>query len=156
FGLVPAIQTTRSRLVEANRGDFSSDYRPSRLRNFLVASQVAVCVLLLICSAVALRSQRRLGDQDIRIRTDGVFNLVLSKSLDTTGVERLRSSTGIEAVAAVWRAPVEAELVKLAVIPSGGKTEVLAGYNFVSPEYFSLLRIPVLRGRLFTAGEAKA
>src|SRR5262249_43906712 len=121
FGLVPAIQTTRSRLVEANRGDFSSDYPPSRLPHFLVASQVAVCVLLLICSAVALRSQRRLGDQDIRIRTDGVFNLVLSKSLDTTGVERLRSSTGIEAVAAVWRAPVEAELVKLAVIPSGGK-----------------------------------
>src|SRR5215831_17692118 len=30
FGLVPAIQTTRSRLVEANRGDFSSDYRPAR------------------------------------------------------------------------------------------------------------------------------
>src|SRR4051812_16370802 len=31
FGLAPAIQTTRSRLVEANRGDFSSDHRPSRL-----------------------------------------------------------------------------------------------------------------------------
>ena len=46
--------------------------------------------------------------------------------------------------------------MKLAVIPSGAKAEVLAGYNFVSPEYFPLLRIPVLRGRLFTAGEAKA
>jgi hypothetical protein len=80
--------------VEANRGDFSSDYRPSRLRNFLVASQVAVCVLLLICSAVALRAQRRVSNQDIRIRTAGVFNLLLSKPLPLTGVERLRASGG--------------------------------------------------------------
>jgi predicted permease len=156
FGLVPALQTTRSRLVEANRGDFSSDYRPSRLRNFLVAGQVAVCVLLLICSAVALRSQRRVSSQDLRIRTAGVFNLVLSKRLPATGVERLRASAGIEAVAAAWRAPPENQLVKLEVIPSGGKAEVPAGYNFVSPEYFPLLRIPLLRGRLFTPDEAKA
>ena len=156
FGLVPALQTTRSRLVEANRGDFSSDYRPSRLRNFLVASQVAVCVLLLICSAVALRSQRRVSSQDLRIHTADVFNLILSKGMTTTGVERLLTSPGIEAVAAAWRTPVENDLVKLAVIPSGVQAEVLAGYNFVSPEYFPLLRIPVLRGRLFTADEAKA
>jgi predicted permease len=156
FGLVPALQTTRSRLVDANRGDFSSDYRPSRLRSFLVAGQVAVCALLLICSAVALRSQRRVSDQDIRIRTEGVFHLQLSKPPSPAGVERLRASAGIEAVAAVWRAPVEGDLVKLAVVPSGARAEVLAGYDFVSSEYFPLLRIPVLRGRLFTAGEAKA
>jgi predicted permease len=156
FGLTPALQTTRSRLVEANRGDFSSDYRPSRLRNFLVASQVAVCVLLLICSAVALRGERRVTSQDIRIRTAGVFDLLLSKGLTTTGVDRLRASSGIESVAAVWHAPLESELVKLAVIPSGANTELLAGYNFVSPDYFPMLRIPVLRGRPFTAAEAQA
>ena len=48
FGLVPAHPDHRSRLVEANRGDFSSDYRPARLRNVLVVTQVAVCALLLI------------------------------------------------------------------------------------------------------------
>lgn len=156
FGLLPALQITRSRLVEANRGDVSSDARSSRLRNVVVAGQVAVCALLMICSAVALRSQRRVSSQDIRIRTEGVFNLVLAKRLPTTGIEQLRASSGIEAVAAVWRLPLNNELVKLDVIPSGGRSEVLAGYNFVSPEYFSLLRIPVLRGRLFTADEARA
>ena len=156
FGLLPALQTTRSRLVEANRGDFSADYRASYLRNFLVAGQVAVCALLMICSAVALRSQWRVSSQDIRIRTEGVFHLVLAKGLRTSGIERLRASPGIEAVAAVWRSPIYNGLVKLAVIPSGGKAEVQAGYNFVSREYFSLLRIPVVRGRLFTAAEASA
>jgi predicted permease len=41
FGMVPAIQTTRSRLVEANRGDFSSNYRPARLRNVLLVMAAA-------------------------------------------------------------------------------------------------------------------
>jgi putative ABC transport system permease protein len=156
FGLVPALQATRARLVEATRGDFSSDHRPSRLRNVLMVGQVTVCTLLIVCSAVALRSQRRVSAQDIRIRTEGMFELLLAKALDTSGVERLRASPGIEAVAAVWRTPIANELVKLAVIPSGGKAEVAAGYNFVSPEYFSLLRIPLVRGRLFSADEARA
>ena len=120
-----------------------------------MVGQVTVCTLLIICSAVALRSQRRVSAQDIRIRTEGMFELLLAKALDTSGVERLRASPGIEAVAAVWRTPIANELVKLAVIPSGGKAEVAAGYNFVSPEYFSLLRIPLVRGRLFSADEAR-
>ena len=156
FGLVPALQTTRPRLVEANRGDFSSDHRPSRLRNLLVAGQVTVCTLLTICTGVALRSQQRVSSQDIRMRTEGVFELALTKGLRANGVERLRTARGIERVAAVWRSPIWHELVKLAVVPVRGKAEVLAGYNFVSPEYFALLQIPLLRGRLFTAEEARS
>jgi hypothetical protein len=104
---------------------------------------------------VALRSQERVSSQDIRMRTGGVFSLVLSKGLRPSGVERLRAAPGIEAVAATWRAPLYNELVKLAVVPGGGKEEVRAGYNFVSPEYFSLLRIPLLRGRIFNDAEAR-
>ncbi|MBZ5584652.1 MAG: ABC transporter permease, partial [Acidobacteriia bacterium] len=42
FGLVPALQTVRWRLVEANRGEFSADRRPVRLRSALVVAQVTV------------------------------------------------------------------------------------------------------------------
>lgn len=156
FGLLPAFQTVRSRLVEANRGDFSGDQRSSRLRNALVTGQAAVCALLLICSAVALRSQCRLTSQDIHIRTAGVFNVVVSKQLSALAIERLRASAGIEGVAAVWRSPLNNELVKIDVVPSGGTSETPAGYNFVSPEYFSVLRIPLLHGRMFTSDEARA
>jgi hypothetical protein len=71
-------------------------------------------------------------------------------------VELLRAAPGIEGVAAVWRPPIDDDLVKVGVVPSGGRAEVLAGYNFVSPEYFSLLRIPLLSGRVFTAAEARS
>jgi hypothetical protein len=57
FGLVPALQTTGCSLVQANRGDFSSDYRPSRLRSFLVVTQVTVCTLLLIYAVVMARGE---------------------------------------------------------------------------------------------------
>jgi len=156
FGLAPALQTTRSRLVESNRGDFSLDHRPSRLRSWLVMGQVAVCALLTICSGVAMRSQRRVSMQEIGMRTEGVFGQTLSQGLRPEGVQKLRASPGIETVAVAWRPPIYNDLVKLAVIPAGGRQIVLAGYNFVSPEYFGLLRISVVRGRVFTAEEAKA
>jgi predicted permease len=156
FGLMPAVQTVHARLVETNRGHLSSDRRSLRLRNALVTGQVAICALLLICSTVALRSQQRLTSQDIHLRTAGVFNVVVSTRLPTTAIERLRASAGIDGVAAVWRSPLNNELVKIDVVPSGSRSETPAGYNFVSPEYFQLLRIPLLRGRIFTSGEARA
>jgi predicted permease len=156
FGLVPALQTTRSNLVEANRGDFSSDHRPSRLRNFLVAAQVTVCVLLMIYSGIMLRSEQRVTSRDVRMRTSGVFDLTMSAQHRTKAADRLRQAPGVEEVAGAWRAPLFNSLPQIAVVPSGSKAEVVAGYNFVSPEYFSVLRIPLLRGRAFSADEAKA
>lgn len=72
FGLIPAIQVTRMNLTPANRGDFAG-FRASRLRNALVAGQVTVCVLLLICSAVVLRSRRNMSRQNLGLQTRGVF-----------------------------------------------------------------------------------
>src|SRR5205809_3201901 len=52
FGLAPAIQATRPNVMQAARGDFSSDFRPAPLRNALVAGQITMCALLLICAGV--------------------------------------------------------------------------------------------------------
>src|SRR5438445_2582017 len=59
FGLAPAIQATRLNVMQAARGEFTTDYRPARLRNALVVGQVTVSVLLLICAAVLLRGNSR-------------------------------------------------------------------------------------------------
>src|SRR5207248_9244926 len=55
FGLAPAFQATRPNSVRATRGDFDTDFRPSRLRDALVVGQVTVWVLLLICAVILLR-----------------------------------------------------------------------------------------------------
>jgi hypothetical protein len=85
-----------------------------------------------------------------------VSNMMMARALSRQREIGIRISLGAGRIAAVWRPPIYDELVKLAVIPSGGRVEVFAGYNFVSPEYFSLLRIPLVRGRIFTGAEAQS
>ena len=56
FALLPALQATRLELVRAVRGEVVRDARPGRARSVLVTLQVTASALLLICSAVFLRS----------------------------------------------------------------------------------------------------
>ncbi len=54
-GLVPALQSTRTNLTQAARGDFGNNWRPSRVTNALLAGQIVVCVLMLITAGVLFR-----------------------------------------------------------------------------------------------------
>jgi hypothetical protein len=60
----------------------------------------------------------------------------------------------VDAVVAAWHAPLYGELRHIPVIPEGGKEAIAAGYNFVSAEYFSIFRIPLVQGRGFSTQEA--
>ncbi len=152
FGLVPARQTIRSRILETNRGDFSSDYRRARLRNLLVVAQVTVCTLLLISTAIVLRGKTRATAQPVGLDLHGVWDVRSIARHQPKIVERLSVEPGVEAVAAAWHAPLYGAPRRLAVIRSGRKE--WASYNLVSPDYFAVFRIPLLRGRLFTQAEA--
>ena len=155
FGLVPAVQTTRSRLVEANRGDFSSDYRPARLRSVLLATQVAVCSLLLIVTAIVLRSQQRVTARTIGLDLNGVWDARMGGKYQAKAAVRLAEMPGVEAIAAAWHAPLYGRDRGMAVTPSGSQAVVRTGYNLVSAGYFAVFRIPILQGRAFTDGEAE-
>jgi predicted permease len=155
FGLVPAVQTTRSRLVEANRGDFSSDYRPARLRSVLLATQVAVCSLLLIVTAVVLRSQQRVTARTIGLDVNGVWDARMPGKYQARAALRLAETPGVESIAAAWYAPLYGSDRRVAVVPAGSRAEVRTGYNLVSPGYFAVFRIPILQGRAFTEAEAE-
>lgn len=156
FGLAPALQTTRSRIVEANRGDFSSDYRPARLRSLLVVGQVAVCALLLISCAIVLRSESRVRRQELGLDTANVWDVRAMARYQAAAAARLRDEPGVEVVAAAWRAPLYGPFRRLSVTPSGSAQPAVSGYNFVSGGYFDVFRIPVARGRVFTPAESDA
>ncbi|HLJ15349.1 MAG TPA: ADOP family duplicated permease [Bryobacteraceae bacterium] len=157
FGLMPAIQITRSSLTVANRGDFGNSFRPSRLRDALAVGQVTVCVLLLICSAVVLRSRERMSHQGLGMQTRGVFYIRASEGFRARVAERLRQDLGRGGAAAtVWNVPLTRRLRTIPVTPVSSSISILAGYNFVSPEYFPTLRIPIIAGRNFTSEEARA
>jgi predicted permease len=156
FALVPALQATRGDLVRATRGEFTNRHRTGRLRNILVAAQVAVCVMLLICAGILLRGSHHVQTIDLGIDVHNVIEIDTRQDLRARVSAILAADPSVEAQAAVWQTPIYGSVRGIAVAPQGESSFVNAGFNYVSPEFFQVFRIPIIRGRNFTAEEARA
>jgi predicted permease len=153
FGLAPAIQATRGDVLLVARGEFTSDLRPMRFRNALVIAQLTVCTLLLIACGALVRTTTSVSTFDIGFRTHGVIAMHIVENGRTRVVSALSADAGVNEIAAASSIPLGGLLPAVTVSrPSG--TAMSSAYNKVSPEYFSMLGIPILRGRSFTPDEA--
>ena len=156
FALVPALQATRGDLIRATRGEFTNRHRAGGLRNFLAGAQVAICVMLLITSGILLRGGQRVESVDVGLDVHNVVDIDSRQDLRPKVTAILAADRSVESQAAVWRAPLYGELRVIPVAPQDATAFVYAGFNFVSPEYFDVLHIPITRGRNFTVEEARA
>jgi len=160
FALAPALQATRVELVRAMRGEVVRDARPGRARNALVALQVTASVLLLICSAIFLRSAWGAATIDPGVRTaDTVFVSIANEQARGTLLEAVKSEPSVVSVAASWPGALGGGRAAFAeASPSAAATadKSAAAYQFVSPEYFSVLGIDIVRGRGFMPNERSA
>jgi predicted permease len=157
FGLAPALQATRTSLVEALRGEFGARVSSSRLRSALVVSQIGVCVILLVLAGILLRGSVAYQTRDLGYRIQGVVYPFFLGRLDADApaklARRLVAESWVDQLAAAWHPPLySAE--KIPVTPAQGTQAVRAGFNMVSPEFFKVLEIPILRGRIFGKQEA--
>jgi predicted permease len=161
FGLVPALQATRLELVRAVRGEVTRDSRPGRARHALIAVQVGASALLLICSAVFLRSAMAAAQVNPGIRTSDTIRVPIANEPRRAAILReLTAHPSVVAVAAAsGRAPAEASTFSGAAAstqtegPAETRRIAAVDYMFVSPEYFQLLDIDLVRGRSFTDAE---
>jgi len=153
FALAPALRATRLELVRAMRGEVVRDARPGRARNALVALQVTGSVLLLICSAVFLRSAWAAASVDPGIRTADVVNVaILNEQRREAILEIVRREPSVASVAASWPGGLGGR----AALADGATGKSTVAYQFVSPEYFSVLGIDLVRGRGFAQTERSA
>jgi predicted permease len=174
FGLAPALQSTNVDLVSASRGTMTLRGRPmrtSRLRGFVIGVQIAGSALLLTVASLFLRATLNASSIDPGYETRGIasFGLNLSQlGYDSTRVattmatlaRQLAESPGVEAAAITNRMPLLGRTTYgVELPPNAGSTkprivdEVLT--NFVSADYFSTMRIPIVAGRAFTDREAR-
>ena len=151
FGLVPALHSTRLELVRAMRGEVARDARPGRVRQVLIGSQVTASALLLVCAAVFLRSTYSTATVDAGVRTDDTVVVGrLTESSRPALIHAITDHPSAVSLAASWPEPMDNGVSTDATV---GDTTEGVGCRLVSPEYFGLLGIDVLKGRLFAAGE---
>jgi predicted permease len=168
FGLVPAFRSSRLDLNSSMRGDGArsgSGKKSGRfLLNALVGVQVAVCTVLLLAAGLLLRGLYYAQTVDPGFDIRGVATSLLNLGRQgydpphatlfmTQFRERLGNLPGVIEVAQAECAPLSHDLSGDEFTVPGQAGTLGIGYNHVSPDYFSLVGIPIVRGRAFMPGE---
>jgi len=174
FGLAPALQITRPN-VNASLKDggrtASSSAGQHRLRNLLVVTETILAVVLLAGAGLLVRSLRMAVTSSPGFRADHV----LLTALDLRGngysddkaaaffeqlTERLIAQPGVEGASLeryvpMWFTGRSYTVPELeGYTPKPGEKNLI-DYNVVGPNYFSLMRIPVLSGREFNGQDRR-
>ncbi len=172
FGLLPALQATRDNLLNFLKGDTTEYGRTGwGLRKVLVAGQVALCLVLLLGSALFLRTLRNALTFDPGFRSEGValasFDLSLlhyTPEMATAFLEdltdRAANLPGVEAVSLSTLVPLQrggfrGTFVTVTGYEPAPDEEMRVDYVFVSPDYFRTLDVSIIEGREFTSGDGE-
>jgi predicted permease len=168
FGLAPALRSSRLDLNSSMKGggiSLGSGKRSGRfLLNTLVGSQVAACMVLLVAAGLLLRGLYYAQTVNPGFEIKGVATTFLDlgkQGYDKRHAtlfmmrfrERLRGLPGVMEVAQAECAPLSHDFSADQFTTSGREDKVAIEYNHVSPSYFSLTDIPIVRGRSFTPEE---
>jgi predicted permease len=179
FGLAPAWLTSRlnftATLRQEGRGSNGSRRR-SRLRHVLVIVELALSLVLMVAAGLLLRSfwdlfKVQLGFNPTRVmaiettlpnpndpKTDIYHTATQESVFLREALRRIRTLPGVKETAVSDRAALplghgESDLRPRALIREGqdvqGSQPPLINTSIVSPEYFHLLGMTLLRGRLF-------
>lgn len=170
FGVMPAVQSANSDVVQAikagTRGS-SATKRSAWVRSALVVGEITLVVPLLVGAALFGQSFRRLLAVDPGFRPEHVirFDLTLPearydsiriRSFTTALDERLNALPGVSGAAIGFGVPFTDWAKNMSGFhivghpPAAPDQPDLAELKWASPRYFSVLGIPVLRGRVFT------
>lgn len=169
FGLVPALQMSRTGagtvLKDGGRSAVGSSGQ--WMRSALLVGQVALSLMLLVGAALVLKSFVKLTNVNPGFTADGVlaFQVSLPESAypeEASGLAffdalltRLHASPGVRNVGAVQTLPMRGGYVLTFEVdgrpPARPGEEASANHRVVTPNYFTTLKIPVRRGRTFTA-----
>ena len=167
-GLLPALRASRTDLNEVLREggrSMADGGRRQRVRSALVIAQVAVSLILLVAAGLFVRSVQRAQSVDFGFDPRHVLNLsmdISQQGLDETQgrsfyreVEsRVRALPGVESVSFAFAVPFgyynASEYVESQDNPvPKDQRKPIAGYNAVGPEYFQVMKVPIVRGRAF-------
>jgi len=171
FGLVPALSATRVDLNSALKEGSSrsgTGFRQGRTRFFLVVAEVSLSLVLLIASVLLIRTLVALHAVAPGFDARNVLTMEMSLTGDryekTAGVadlsrkarERLNAIPGVEIAAAAYWLPIDVgDALPFQISGQPFDKDHMYGSRWmsISPGYFSVFKIPILRGRAFNEND---
>jgi predicted permease len=168
FGLAPALQATRTDLQSSLKTDSAGAGRQTTgwLRASLVGIQVAVCVLLTISAGLLLRGlyAAQTVDPGFDYRDVTVVSFdprragyddAKAAAFQGQFIERIQALSEARGVARAGRTPLSPGRTGTMVHLAGQEQRHEMDFNSVSPEYFSIIRLPIVRGRNFSDADVQ-
>jgi len=174
-GLLPAWRSARPRLGDALRqaGGGVHGREDRRLMGALTVSQIALATVLLIASGLLLRSFRALMRVDSGVRAERVLTFQVEIPMGggmpyekqpardvfyATLLERLAGLPGVSGATMASAPPLEEEPSSFTFrwVGAADARDLRATRQLVAPDYFSLLGIPVTRGRPLAATDDRS
>jgi putative ABC transport system permease protein len=161
FGLAPAFTLSKNRLAGVDR-EYRSSSANSWYHGGLLMGEVAISLILLAGAVLMMRSFVRLASVDPGFRTAHVLTAGVPPG-HTAGLSRpqlaeryseilnvARNVPGVEQAALTSALPMGYVVVGLNVyVPDAGADPRLIDFHAVSAEYFAIMGLPLLQGRLF-------
>ena len=157
FGVAPARQASRIDLSSALKADPSAARSPFATRNALVATQVALSLVLLIGAGLFVATLRNARSSDVTFGTSNVLLAHVDLPTQRYSPERTKQFWPRLLDAARSLPGVTSASLVLVVPHAGtrGGTDVVfnqpiqVDFNIAAPEYFQTIGIPLVRGRDF-------
>jgi putative ABC transport system permease protein len=171
FGLAPAFRATRLNLESTLREQGSSvsgSLSQVRFRKGLVVSQIVLTTVLLVGAGLFARSMNNLKRLDLGVRAEQLVTFSIAP--EQNGYTPVRSVALFDQLRESLAALPGVTVVSAAEIPvftdSNSSSNITAeGYqprddedtnvyqNYVGPDYFSTMGIPLIEGREFNSGD---
>ena len=172
-GLIPALRMRSLVLEQSLRegGKSGTSAGMQRIRGLLVVTEIALAVVLLTGAGLLLRSFTRLQNTSPGFTADGVLHLEINPTYQRQEdynvefmsrhyqklLQQVATVPGVVAVAANSDLPFvgqkpwyRGEFSIQGQSSEDQKQNPMVNYQAVSPDYFRVMQIPLLRGRVFT------
>lgn len=164
FGMLPALAARRVDLRSSLASRTTSSGHSVRLRQALIAGEVALTVVLLAGSGLLIRTLVHLQTLPPGFNPNGVMTAKASlddarykdpvqfRQLMTTSLAAMGQIPGVRSAAVGLTLPYERFLNSGVVLHDGPQATKRVGADFVyvTPRFFDVLQMPLSRGRAFT------
>ncbi len=176
FGLAPALFAANSNLQSGLReggGRSGESHRSRRARSLLAAGEISLAMVLLVAAGLLLRSFAKLMSVSPGFNPQHIIEADISlpryqystpqqwAAFSDNLLARIQSEPGMRDSAVAVPRPIADGCVNLAFDIVGdpatsASTSRTADYVSVSPEYFHVMGIPLLSGRLFDRHDSRS